>query len=122
MTIWKVSTNYKLFNYKKAQEDFNANKPVKIYQSKGSAIMVNEPEIGDIVYFSCNKKEVLIGKVILGFTTGTEHQLCRYNIKPNNTIPIHQETQKYAIIEITSIGSGQEFKGVQRTWTKLRNL
>ena len=121
MTIWKVSTNYKLFDYKKAQDDFNANKSVKIYQSRGRAHMVNCPEIGDIVYFSSNKKEVLIGKVIQEFTRGTLHQECHYNIRPNNTIPKHQENPQFAVIEITAVGSGQEFKGVQRTWSKIRD-
>jgi hypothetical protein len=121
MTIWKVSTNYKLFDYKKAQDDFNANKSVKIYQSRGRAHMVNVPKIGDIVYFSSNKKEVLIGKVIQEFTPGTLHQECHYNIRPNNTIPKHQENPQFAVIEITAVGSGQEFKGVQRTWSKIRD-
>ena len=121
MTIWKVSTNYKLFDYKKAQDDFNAKKSVKIYQSKGKARMINCPKIGDTVYFSSNKKEVLIGKVIEEFNEGTLHQQCHYNIKPNNKLPYHQELSVYAIIEITSVGNGQEFKGVQRTWSKIRD-
>jgi hypothetical protein len=83
--------------------------------------MVNCPEIGDIVYFSCNKKKVLIGKVIQGFTPGILHQKCDYNIKPTNTIPTHQAPKEFAIIEITAIGNNEEFKGVQRTWSKIRD-
>jgi len=89
MTNWKVSTNCKLFDYAKAQNDFSEGKKVKIYQSKGKAKMVNCPKVDDIVYFSSNKKEVLIGKVIKEFTEGVLHHQCPYNIRPNNQLPNH---------------------------------
>ena len=123
---WKVSTNCKFFDYKKAQNDFKnytagkRSEPVLIYQSKGRCKMVIVPEVNDIVFFSCEKKKVLVGKVIKGFTIGTNHQTCIYNKETTNE-PDHRSPNSYAIIEIISLGDESELRGVQRTWSQYKN-
>ena len=98
---WKVSTNRKFFDYKKAQTDFTnyingkRTEPVIICQSKGRCNMVVVPEIGDTVFFSCEKKKVLVGRVIKEFTIGTNHQNCPYNKETSNTAE-HREPKTYA--------------------------
>lgn len=120
-TTWKVSTNYRLFDYKKVQQDVRSYykgerfDPVRIFQSKGNAHMVHMPQIGDMVYFSCKKMQVLIGKVIQGFSEGTSHHHCPYS---KGGITEHRVPMVYATIEIIGVGDGSEFKGVQRTWSK----
>ena len=122
-TIWKVSTNYKFFDYKKAQDDYkslllgNRKTPVLIYQSKGKARMVNIPKKGHKVYLSCAKKEVLIGEIIEDFNDGIMHHTCPYN-KGKLIDASHREPASYCIIKITAIGNESELKGVQRTWSK----
>jgi hypothetical protein len=119
---WKVSTNRKFFDYKKAQDDFTNYKngkridPVIIYQSKGRCNMVAVPKVGDIVLFSCEKKKVLVGKVIKEFTMGTNH----YN-KETSNVAEHREPSTYATVEIISLGDDSEFRGVQRTWSQCKN-
>lgn len=124
-TTWKVSTNSKLFNYKKAQNDHTAyvnrtrTEPVRIYQSMGRAAMVNYPKVHDIVYFSSAKKEVLVGRIIADVAEGVLHRQCPYNKgKTTEEIPDHRKPQKYTVIEITAVGNETELRGVQRTWSK----
>ena len=59
VNTWKVSWNKKLYDYNGIIDAFNQIKQDILNQSKGGARMVNLLKIGDYVYVSCNKLNIM---------------------------------------------------------------
>ena len=115
--VWKCSWNKNLYDYKRIIEDFRLNQVSVIKQSKGNAKMVNLPQIGDIVFVSCNKKKIMKCRVISDFITDDEQHNDPYNIGENRLHSMNNTYLNMSIIEIYD--DPQDFRGCQRTWSKL---
>jgi hypothetical protein len=118
-TIWKVTWNKKLYDYIKRIQIYKDKKEKNFdifYQSKGRARMVNTPEIGDIVYISCDKKKILKCSVETNFK---EQELSFKNNCDKGDSRPHSQTNLYIKLKILEAYNNPEpYLGNQRTWTK----
>lgn len=120
MTEWRVSWNAKYYDYKRVIADFRNRTNRIIEQSHGKASMTNVPQVGDIVYITCKKKEILICKVLIGFNDEKNqhyHQNDTYNIGENR--PHADDKNKCCTLQILEAPlNPNELRGVQRTWSR----
>lgn len=112
-TTWIVRWNSKLYDVGNRYAK-GLKKSIIIHQSKGRARMRIVPHIGDNVNIAWNGHVRMRGKVIQGFTPGTEHQTDNSNL--GNDRP-HAEPEYYAVLELQSIINPVRipFTG-RRTW------
>ena len=112
---WKVTWNPKLYNYEKLIEDYiNGNHNGYIKQSKGMAIMKTVPQIGDIVYVSCEKRKIMRCNVVSEFITNDDEKQDPYNI---GEIRKHSQNNTHLEMMIVEIYREPEtLLGSQRTW------
>ena len=128
MCDWKVTWNAKWYNYLNRIQIFkNDNNDNIIYQSKGNANMVIEPNINDIVYISCNKLKIMKCIVISNFINGNEQKndICNmsndYDNKLSNENRRHANNNEYLKIKILEVyNNPTKLNGNQRTWTKMK--
>jgi len=117
---WKVSWNSKRYDAERLIEDYkNGILTGPIKQSKGMAKMNILPRINDIVLISWKKQKIMKCEVVSEFEVSEHEMQDDYHIGHTNT---HAHTQNNTLLYLRIIEiyeSPEEFKGNQRTWTRI---
>ena len=118
-SYWQTTWNSKLYDYQKLIADFKANRTLEINNSKGLAKMKIVPQIGDIVFVSCDKKKIMTCSVISTFEEDKDGSYDEYCIGPRDT---HKYSQNNIVLRLKILevyDNPEVMLGFQRTWVKL---
>lgn len=119
-SYWQTTWNSKLYDYQKLIADFKANRTLEVNNSKGLAKMKIVPQIGDIVFVSCDKKKIMTCSVISTFEEDKDGSYDEYCIGPRDT---HKYSQNNIVLRIKILevyDNPEVMLGFQRTWVKLK--
>ena len=118
MTTWQISWNKKIYDYKRLIKDFKDGLTLEVTNSKGMAKMKVLPQINDMVYVSCDKKKIMICKVVTDFTVKENGSYDEYCISSNRQ---HAQNNTFLTLKIIEVyETPEKMLGFQRTWVKLR--
>ena len=96
-SYWQTTWNSKLYDYQKLIADFKANRTLEVNNSKGLAKMKIVPQIGDIVFVSCDKKKIMTCSVISNFEEDNDGSYDEYCIGPRDT---HKYSQNNIVLRL----------------------
>jgi len=121
--IWQVTWNKKLYDYKRVISDYRNGRHIGfIKQSKGMAKMRTEPQIGDVVFISCDKLKIMKCNVVSGFVENEQEMHDNYCIMDNQLRP-HTRNNILLMMQIVEVYDEPErMLGYQRTWVKKNRI
>jgi len=120
MSYWQTTWNPKVYDYKRLIEDYRAGRILEIKNSKGMAKMKKVPQIDDIVYVSCDKKNILRCVVMSEFEETENGGYDEYSIGPRKSINHSQNNLCLRLKIVEAYDDPILMLGYQRTWVKLR--